>query len=73
MASGEIRLRRRISARSIPSRPAARSRSRSITNVPCGRPAPRTGVTGTLLVAASLMSNEKAGTAYGPSRLVAEL
>jgi hypothetical protein len=38
-------LRRRISARSTPNSRAARSSSRSITNTPCWRPAPRYGVT----------------------------
>jgi len=50
------RLSRRISARSMPSSRAARSSRRSIAKMPCGWPAPRTGVTGTLLVSASRTS-----------------
>ena len=43
--SGPSRLRFLISTRSIPSSLAARSSSRLLTNTPCCRPAPRTGVT----------------------------
>jgi len=49
-ASGGMKFRRRISARSIPSSRAAMSSSRSITNTPCWRPAPRYGVTIGVLV-----------------------
>src|SRR6478736_7092984 len=49
-----MKLRRRISARATPRRSAARSSNRSITNVPCERPAPRVAVDGTLLVKANV-------------------
>jgi hypothetical protein len=45
-----MKLRRRTSAGSSPSDCASRSIIRSITNTPCGRPAPRTGVVEIMLV-----------------------
>jgi len=54
--SRRSRFLRRISARSIPSSLAAKSRSRSITNTPCWRPAPRTGVTMVLFVKTAVNS-----------------
>src|SRR5262249_8875511 len=50
MASGGTRLRRRTSSRAMPSSSAMRSSRRSITKVPCGRPAPRGEVAATMLV-----------------------
>jgi len=50
MASAPIRLRRRSSTRSKPWFAAARSISRSITNIASGRPALREGLVGGVLL-----------------------
>ena len=53
---GASRLRRRSSAGSIPSLPAARSMIRSSVTVASGRPAPRKAATGVVLVMAATAS-----------------
>ena len=68
-----IRLRRLISSRPIATRSAARSSIRSMVKAPWGWPAPRSDVTGTLLLWATRTSILYEGTTYGPRTVVAEL
>jgi hypothetical protein len=60
MSSARIMLRKRTSAGSSPSSAATRSTMRSIAKAASGRPAPRYGAFGTLLVAAMLASIARA-------------
>jgi len=66
-------LRSRTSAGSSPNSPAMRSIVRSIANVASGRPAPRYGAFGTLLVAAMRAWTAKLSNLYGPGRWTAVL
>ena len=68
-----MKLRRRTSSRSSFSSRAMRSTSRSITTTASGRPAPRTGEVGTLLVSAQDTSSLKLGMTYGPGTVVAAI
>src|SRR5512146_3000623 len=67
-SSGFTRFRRRISFGSRPSLRPAMSTSRSITNVDVGRPPPRYGPPGLLLVHTPRTRPRYAGTRYGPGR-----
>jgi hypothetical protein len=60
----------RTSARSLPSAAAIASMVRSITKQPCGRPAPRYGVTITVLVYMLSKTTRYAPGLYGPSSWV---
>src|SRR5213593_3880963 len=63
-----MKLRSRISVGSIRSRRAARSIKPSITNTAGGRPTPRYGPSGALLVATPRVRPRYVGTRYGPGR-----
>ena len=66
-------LRRLTSAGSRPSVPAIRSIVRSMASAASGRPAPRYGAFGTLLVAATRAVAAKFAILYGPSKCTAVL
>jgi hypothetical protein len=66
-------LRRRTSAGSRPSALAIRSIVRSMASAASGRPAPRYGAFGTLLVAAMRAAAAKFAILYGPSKWTAVL
>ena len=68
-----MKLRRRTSAGSSFISRATRSISRSITKTAAGRPAPRTGEVGILLVKATDTSSLKLGITYGPGTVVAAI
>ncbi len=63
-----MRLRRRSSTGSIPSSRAATSMTRSIAYVASGRPAPRYGPVGVVLVKTPVLSMWIAGVVYTPAR-----
>ena len=65
-----MKLRARTSVRSRPSSAAIASTVRSITKQPCGRPAPRYGVTSTVFVYSESNSTRYASGLYGPSSWV---
>jgi len=62
MAAASTRLRRRNATRSKPWRRAARSISRSMTNITSGRPAARYGVVGDVFVSTARPRMNAAGT-----------
>ncbi len=68
-----MKLRRRTSARSSFISRATQSISRSMVTAASGRPAPRTGEVGTLLVKTTDTSSLKAGITYGPGTEVAAI